>query len=217
MVGVAYEGIGRFQGWNYYCPEVLNHVYADAAYPFPLSPDLVATLEIQGYGVRPLGAFKSFLASLGLEGEYELYGARISLEEKRLGMTASAAFNAFTGGTKSVTAFGNWGGYPEYVSIPYMFAQDEGVSALASSRMGKLGLRFDLAKAGLAGHSLVIGYSLIDLDEAVIQNSDIGVLNVVYKAKLSGKTTLRAQYESRESHNYRYDNDILTLSATYPF
>ncbi|PHM17056.1 MAG: hypothetical protein CJD30_08610 [Sulfuricurvum sp. PD_MW2] len=43
---------------------------------FILSSPLFATLEVQGYGVREQGKFKNFLHTLGLDGSYELYGAK---------------------------------------------------------------------------------------------------------------------------------------------
>jgi hypothetical protein len=215
MSGFVYDNGLKIQGWNYYCHDVLNETYVDLAYPYPLQSDLKLILELQGYGVRELGRFKAFLHHLGLNGSYELYGTKLSLVDTDAGVTASLAYNFFTGDAKTVTAFGNWGGYPEYVSIPYMFPQDDAVSALSQSHMGKINLKADLETIGLPNHTMIIGYSIIDLE--VMPQSDIRLVNFVYRAKVSDAVHLKAQYEMRESDNYRYANDMLTLSATYRF
>lgn len=216
MSGFVYDNTLKVQGWNYYCHDVIDEWYTDIAYPYPLDERFSLIFEAQGYGVRSLGKFDRFLGTFGLEGDYELYGAKLSLKDNQ-GWNASIAYNAFTGNDKTVTAFGNWGGYPEYVSIPYMFAQGEGVSALAKSRMGKVNLSIDLSGLGWENQTFIIGYALIDLDEQIMPQSDIDVVNLVYKAKLTQNIGIKAQYEMRESDNYRYANDMLTLSATYRF
>lgn len=217
MSGFVYEDELKFQAWNYYCKDVLNEFYADVAYPQEINSDIIATLEVQGYAVRELGAFKDFLHTLDIHGSYELYGTKLSLENKSRGVTTSLAYNFFTGDAKTITAFGNWGGYPEYVSVPYMFAQDNALSAIAKSKMGKINFKYDLEHIGLTNQTLIAGYSIIDLDETIMPQSDIYVINCVYKAKVTKALTLKAQYEERESKNYRYANDMLTLSATYAF
>jgi len=217
MSGIVYDDGLRIQGWNYYCRDVIDEFYMDITYPYELNSHFTSTFEVQGYGVREMGVFKDFLHNLGLNGSYELFGAKVSLEEKTIGLTTSLAYNFFTGNTHTVTAFGNWGGYPEYVAIPYMFAQDGSVSALAKSQMGKLSMKYDLAKAGFENQTLIAGYSIIDLDESVMPRSDIRLMNFVYKAKISKSLGLKMQYELRQSDNYRYANDMLTLSATYKF
>lgn len=216
MSGFVYDNGIKIQGWNYYCRDVIDEFYADAEWSYPVE-DVIATLQIQGYGIREEGKFKSFLRTLGLNGSYELYGAKLSAKNNANGITASAAYNFFTGNTKTVTAFGNWGGYPEYVSIPYMFAQDNAVSALAKSQMGKVDLKFDLSKLGWSDQTFVAGYSIINLDEVIMPHGDIHVINFLYKAKINANMGLRGQYEIRQSDNYRYANDMLTLSATYRF
>lgn len=216
MSGFVYDNGIKIQGWNYYCRDVIDEFYADAEWSYSVE-DVIATLQIQGYGVREEGKFKSFLRTLGLNGSYELYGAKFSAKNNANGITASAAYNFFTGNTKTVTAFGNWGGYPEYVSIPYMFAQDNAVSALAKSQMGKVDLKFDLSKVGWNDQTFVAGYSIINLDEVIMPHGDIHVINFLYKAKINANMGLRGQYEIRQSDNYRYANDMLTLSATYRF
>lgn len=217
MSGFVYDNVVRIQGWNYYCHDVIDEFYADIAYPYPLDERYTLTFEAQAYGVRTLGKFDRFINTFGLNGEYELYGSKVSLKDAHLGLSVSAAYNFFTGNDKTITAFGNWGGYPEYVVIPYMFAQDDSVSALSKSQMGKINMVFDLSKAGLANQTFIIGYSIIDLDGEIMPQSDIGLINLVYKAKLFDSLGVKVQYEIRESDNYRYANDMLTLSATYRF
>lgn len=217
MSGIVYENGVKIQAWNYYCRDVIDEFYIDMAYPYTINSNFAATFELQGYGVREIGIFKDFLHNLGLNGSYELFGAKVSLENKEVGLTTSLAYNFFTGDDKTVTAFGNWGGYPEYVAIPYMFAQDSSVSALAKSQMGKFSLKYDLAKIGLANQTLIAGYSIIDLDDSIMPRSDIRLVNLVYKVKISDPLGLKMQYELRQSDNYRYADDMLTLSATYKF
>jgi hypothetical protein len=132
-------------------------------------------------------------------------------------LAAYIAYDRFTGNSRTVTAFGNWGGYPEYVSIPYMFAQDSSVSALAKSQMGKIGVKYNLEKIGLQGQNVIVGYSKIDLDASIMPNSDNDIVNFLYKAKINKSLSLRAQYELRNSKNYRYADDMLTLWARYDF
>ena len=57
----------------------------------------------------------------------------------------------------------------------------------------------------------------IDLDKNIMANSDIRLLNLIYKIKIMKALSAKIQYELRDSKNYRNDNDTLTLSATYTF
>lgn len=216
MSGFVYDNGFKIQGWNYYCHDVIDEFYADMGWSYPMG-NVTVILEAQGYGVREQGKFKEFLQTLGLNGSYELYGGKLSAQNKNMGITASIAYNFFTGNAQTVSAFGNWGGYPEYVAIPYMFAQDNSVSALAKSKMGKINATLDLSKMGLNNQTFIVGYSIIDLDDQIMPHSDIDVTNFVYKAKVNKDFAFKAQYEIRQSDNYRYANDMLTLSATYRF
>lgn len=216
MSGFVYDNGFKIQGWNYYCHDVIDEFYADVGWSYPIS-NVILMAEAQGYGVREQGKFKNFLQTLGLNDSYELYGGKLSAQSKEIGITASIAYVFFTGNTQTVTAFGNWGGYPEYVAIPYMFAQDNSVSALAKSKMGKINTTLDLSKMGLNNQTFIVGYSIIDLDDQIMPHSDIDVTNFVYKAKVNKDFAFKAQYEIRQSDNYRYANDMLTLSATYRF
>lgn len=217
MSGIVYDNDIKIQGWNYYCQDVVDEFYTDIAFPSTITTGIVSTFGVQAYGVRDVGHFKDFLHTLGLNGSYELYGIKLSLENKKIGVATYVAYNFFTGDSQTVTAFGNWGGYPEYVTVPYMFAQDDAVSAIAKSQMGKINFKFDLSYVGLPQQTLITGYSYIDLHETIMPNSDIAVVNLVYKVNISDALWFKAQYEWRDSNNYRYANDMLTLSATYTF
>lgn len=217
MSGFIYENGFKVQAWNYYCKDVLDEFYMDAAFPYEINSDLVATLEAQGYAVREMGKFKDFLHALSINSSYELYGMKLSLESKDMGLSAYVAYNFFTGDTKTITAFGNWGGYPEYVAVPYMFSQDNSLSAIAKSKMQKISFKYDLQKIGLKNQTLIAGYAMIDLDESIMPQSDIDVANFIYRAKVNKDLSLKAQYELRESKNYRYANDMLTLWTAYAF
>ena len=213
MLGAVVDKNPKISLWNYYCKDVSNTFYAEWALEQKLNEKLTATYEAQGYAVRAIGKFKDFLSALGLNGSYELYGIKSSLSHKESGISGYIAANIFTGDTKTVTAFGNWGGYPEFVSIPYMFAQDSSVSAVARLKAAKASVKYDISLR----QSIVAGYSYIDLDKNIMQNSDIKLLNMIYKAKIMKALSAKIQYELRDSKNYRYDNDMLTLSATYTF
>ena len=144
-----------------------------------------------------------------------MYGAKISTQNKNLGTTISVAYDKFTGGSKTVTAFGNWGGYPEFVGMPYMFAENNAASAIANSQMARIAMKYDLSSVGASGHNITIGYSYFDIDEKILRDSDISLVNILYKAKITKKLQAKMLYELRNSKNYRYDNDTLTLSLTY--
>ncbi len=215
MTGFIVDSNPRAQVWNYYCKDVLDEFYADIAFEHKIDNKLIVTLEAQGYAVRDVGKFKSFLSSIGLNDSYELYGAKISTQNKNLGTTISVAYDKFTGGSKTVTAFGNWGGYPEFVGMPYMFAENNAASAIANSQMARIAMKYDLSSVGASGHNITIGYSYFDIDEKILRDSDISLVNILYKAKITKKLQAKMLYELRNSKNYRYDNDTLTLSLTY--
>jgi len=217
MSGFVYDNGIKLQGWNYYCPETLNTWYTDLSYPYTISEQWNATLEAQAYGVHEVGKFGSFLHDLGLNASYELYGIKGSIENKESGITTSLALNRFSGGDHTITAFGNWGGYPEYVAIPYMFPHGDAVAVLPKAQMGKLGFKFDLSHMGLKDQTMNIGYSIIDLEDAILPDSNVRVSNFIYKAKVDKNFHFKAQYEQRSSNYYRYADDMLTLSATYRF
>ncbi len=217
MTGAVVGETNKIQIWNYYCKDTINEFYADGEYSKDIDKNRKIILQTQGYSVKTIGKFNAFLDSMGLNGSYELYGAKISFDDKNQGITPYIAYNKFTGNGKTVTAFGNWGGYPEYVAMPYMFAQDNGASAIANSQMSRVAIKFDFSVYGFNGHNLTIGYSIFDLDNSVIKDSDIKMSNFLYKAKLSKSIFVKILYELRNSKNYRYDNDTLTTAITYSF
>ena len=112
--------------------------------------------------------------------------------------------------------FGNWGGYPEYVGIPFLFAEHNNPSPLANAGMFKVSLKYDMSRLGL-GDSASVGYTIIDTDKKIIQDTDIKMLSATYKIKFGKNISAKALYELRNSKNYRYDNDTLTLSLNYGF
>lgn len=116
-----------------------------------------------------------------------------------------------------MTAFGNWGGYPEFVSMPYLFAEKNAASAVARSRLSKFTAVIDLGAYGLADHRLILGHARIDTDQRIISDTDILVNNLIYSAKLGSKWSLRAALEWRNSGNSRYDNEFMAVSARYDF
>ena len=216
LIGLAKEGSPRFQIWNYYCKDVLNGTYADIAYTSSLGKANSITFEGQAYSITEIGKFKDFLSKLGLNGSYNLYGAKITSDNKEVGTQVSAAYNRFTGNDKTVTVFGNWGGYPEYVGIPFLFAEHNNPSPLANAGMFKVSLKYDMSRLGL-GDSASVGYTIIDTDKKIIQDTDIKMLSATYKIKFGKNISAKALYELRNSKNYRYDNDTLTLSLNYGF
>lgn len=216
VIGLAKEGNPRFQIWNYYCKDVLNGTYADIAYTSSLDKANSITFEGQAYSITEIGKFKDFLSKLGLNGSYNLYGAKITSDNKEVGTQVSAAYNRFTGNDKTVTVFGNWGGYPEYVGIPFLFAEHNNPSPLANAGMFKVSLKYDMSRLGL-GDSASVGYTIIDTDKKIIQDTDIKMLSATYKIKFGKNISAKALYELRNSKNYRYDNDTLTLSLNYGF
>ena len=101
--------------------------------------------------------------------------------------------------------------------MPYMFAENDGVSAIAGSKLSKLTMLFDLEGLGLSGQSLLVGHARINLDEDVLANSDNIVNTLLYLAKLTPKLSARAALEMRNSNNSRYDNQFLALALRYDY
>ncbi len=213
MLGAVIDKNPKLSIWNYYCKDVSNTFYIDSAIEHKLTDGLFATYEAQAYSVKTIGKLNDFLKTLGLNGSYELYGLKTTITQKNSPLSGYVAANQFGGNAKTVTAFGNWGGYPEFVAIPYMFAQGSSVSAVAKLRAAKASLKYDITKSQTA----IIGYSYIDLDKNIMPSSDIRLLNLIYKIKIMKALSAKIQYELRDSKNYRNDNDTLTLSATYTF
>lgn len=217
MSGIDIGSNPSVEIWNYYCKDVSNSFYLGAKYDNSLNKRFDIGAQGQFYSIKTIGKFENFLKNLSLNGAYELYGLKATLKDKQNSISYSLAYNIFTGNEKTVTAFGNWGGYPEFVSIPYMFAQEDSVSAIAKLKAAKVSLKYDLKKIGALEQSVIAGYSRIDIHEQIMPNSDIGLINLVYKAAFNKKINAKIQYEDRSSDNYRYNNDILTCSLSYLF
>jgi len=216
-VGAVYENVHAFQLWNYYGSDTLNTVYLEGQFKQALSPDVSSTIAMQAYQVSAVGRFKHYLAQHGLNAAYGLFGIKASLAHKPSGLSTSLAFNEFTGNEKTVTAYGNWGGYPEFVSMPYLYAENDGVSAIANAQLARLTVLVNLSPYGFKEQSLLFGHARINLDDAILANSDIRVNTVLYRATLSPKLTARVALEARRSRNARYDNEFLAMSLRYDF
>lgn len=215
--GLIYEPGDRVQLWNFHGTDTLNTLYLDGRWKERLSENLTMTLEAQAYRVSAVGRFKQYLAQRRLNASYGLSGIKGTLAYRPAGLSVSLAHNRFSGNERTVTAFGNWGGYPEFVSMPYLFAENDAASAIARSRLSKLTVVLDLGVFGLADQGLVFGHANIDTDQAIIANTDIVVRSLVYRAKLSHGWSARAAFEWRKSANSRYDNEFVAMSLRYDF
>lgn len=216
VAGIADDKAQRFQLWNFYGADTLNTLYLDARWQQPLNPTLNVMLEGQAYRVDEVGRFKDYLAQQGLNARYALFGLKGTLAHRPSGVGVALALNRFTGNRQTVTGFGNWGGYPEFVPMPYLYAESA-ASAIAQSQLARLTVHFDLARLGLPGHSLLVGHATIDLDENIMANSDIKVATLIYRAKLSSQLSARLTLDARQSRNSRYDNAFAVLSLRYDF
>lgn len=217
VAGWVYEQKHRVQLWNYYSHNNLNTVYGDVRWHQPISKDFSGTLEAQAYQVNSIGQFKSFLAQQGLNGDYALLGLKGSLAHRPSGITTALAFTRYSGDENTVTAYGNWGGYPEYIIMPYLYAENNQANAIARSQLSRLTVVFDLSKIGLKGQSLLLGHARVNLDDRILANSDIVVNALVYRAQITPKWSARFTVDSRNSQNTRYDNEFVTLGLRYDF
>lgn len=217
VAGLVHEPGDRVQIWNFRGTDTLNTLYLDGRWKRGLGENLTITLEAQAYRVSAVGRFKHYLAQMGLNAAYGLGGIKGTLSYPRSGLSFSLSHNRFSGHEHTVTAFGNWGGYPEFGSMPYLFAENNGASAIARSQISKLTTVLDLAVFGLPDHALIFGHTRVDTDEAVLSNTDIVVNSLIYRAKLERGWSMRAVLESRNSGNSRYDNEFASVSLRYDF
>jgi hypothetical protein len=215
--GLIFEPGDRLQLWNFHGTDTLNTFYVDGRWKKGLSESLTMSLEAQAYRVVAVGRFKEYLSQQGLNASYGLAGIKGTLAYPSVGLSISLAHNRFSGDERTVTAFGNWGGYPEFVSMPYLYAANNGASAIARSRLSKLTAVFDLGVYGLHDHGLILGHARVDTDQAIIANTDIVVNSLIYRAKLERGWSARAAFEWRSSGNSRYDNDFVAMSLRYDF
>jgi len=217
VAGLVFEPGNRLQLWNFHGTDTLNTVYVDGRWKQGLSESVTMTLEAQAYRVTAVGRFKEYLSQRGLNASYGLDGIKGTLAYQPAGLSVSLAHNRFSGNERTVTAFGNWGGYPEFVSMPYLFAENNGASAIARSRLSKLTVVLDLRAYGLPDHGLILGHARVDTDQAILANTDIVVNSLIYRAKLAQGWSARATFEARNSGNTRYDNEFATLALRYDF
>jgi len=217
VTGLVYDKAFRVQAWNYYGVDTLNSLYLDGRVKQDLGHDISLVAEAQTYHVAEVGLFKDYLARQGLNASYSLYGLKGTLAHQKSGLSVALAGNRFTGQRNTVSAYGNWGGYPEFVLMPYVNAENNGVSAIAGSRTAKLTVLWDLRSIGLAEQSLLFGHARIDIDEAIQPASDIVVNSLIYRARLSPKVSARLAAEARSSANSRYDNKFVALALRYDF
>ncbi len=217
LTGMATGKEHKLQLWNARGTDLLNTLYTDGKFSWPLNPTLAFTLDAQAYRVSAIGRFKDYLAGHGLNADYHLLGLKGTLAHAPSGLSVGLAFNRFGGNERTVTAFGNWGGYPEFVSMPYLFAEGGSVSAIARSRLAKLTSLLDLGKHGWPGHSLLFGHARINLDEAILPGSDIVVNSLLYRSKLSERLSARIALECRTSGHSRYDNEFIAMALRYDF
>jgi hypothetical protein len=215
VTGLVFEPGDLIRLWNFHGTDTLNTLYLDGRLKRRLSENLALTLEAQAYRVAAVGSFKGFLAQQGLNASYGLDGSKATLAYKPAGLSISIAHNHFSGNERTVTSFGNWGGYPEFVSMPYLFAENNGSSAIARSRLSKLTAVLDLGAYGLPDHGLILGHAHVNTDQAIIANTDIVVNSLIYRSKLGRGWSTRAAFEWRNSANSRYDNEFIALSLLY--
>jgi hypothetical protein len=217
VMGAAYENTHRFQLWNYYGTDTLNTLYADGQFRQKISRDFSAAIDLQAYQVSAVGRFREYLSKHGLNANYSLYGIKGSLAHAPSGIGVSLAFNRFTGNQETVTAYGNWGGYPEFVSMPYMYAENSGVSAIANAHLARFTTLLDLGSYGFREQSLLFGHARINIDDLVLPGSDLRVNTLLYRARLSPKLSARVALEARRSRNARYDNAFVAIGLRYDF
>lgn len=217
LTGVEVKKQHSLQLWNAYGTALTNTLYVQGKLNWPLNETLALALDGQAYRVSAIGRFKEYLSGLGLNARYDLLGLKATLAHQPSGLSVWVAYNRFGGNERTVTTFGNWGAYPEFVGMPYLFAESGSVSAIARSRLAKLAVLLDLGKYGLTGHSLLLGHTRINLDEAILPSGDIIVNNLLYRSKLSERLSTRVGLESRKAGNARYNNNFITMALRYDF
>lgn len=217
VAGAVYEGAMKLRLWYYHGTELLDNLYVDGQIKTPLSRDLTATVDVQAYRVADIGHFRKYLMQQGLDARYGLGGIKATLAHGPSGMSVALAANRFSGTQRTVTAYGNWGGYPEFVLMPYMYAENAGVSAIAGAAMVRLTLLADLGRYGFPDHSLLFGHARINIDESILTGADTRVNSVLYRAKLSPQLSVRLALDARQSGNPRYDNEFVAMSLRYDF
>jgi len=215
--GFSYKKEHAFQFWNYYGINTFNTFYFDGNFKQKINDHLLAGFDFQAYRVSAVGKTQQYLAQHKLNADYWLSGVKTTLNHLPSGWGAAFAYNQFTGNKHTVTANGNWGGYPEFVSMPYVYPENQGISAIARSRLKKWTISLDLGPYGLKDQSFIFGHARINLDEYIIAGSDIIVNSLIYKAKFTPQLSTRMAIEARNSGNARYNNKFIAMSLRYDF
>ncbi|MDD2741586.1 MAG: hypothetical protein PHV02_04895 [Rhodocyclaceae bacterium] len=215
--GIEFGKNPQLRLWNYFSADTLNTVYFDARLKARLNQDFSSTIEGQAYRVFALGGFRDYLAQRGLNASYGLLGVKGTLAHQPSGISIGLALNHFTGNKNTVTAFGNWGGYPEFVTMPYLYAESKGASAIVGSYLSRATILFDLGVFGFSEQSVLLGHAHINIDESIQSDSDIKVNTLLYRAQISSKLSARVAIDARHSKNLRYDNEFIALALRYDF
>ena len=144
-------------------------------------------------------------------------GVKGTLAHQPSGISIALALNHFTGNRNTVTAFGNWGGYPEFVTMPYLYAESKGTSAIVDSTLSRSTILFDLGVFGLSGQSVLLGHAKINIDENILSDSDITLKTLLYRAQITPNLSARLAIDARSSNKSRYDNEFIALALRYDF
>ncbi|RIX41475.1 MAG: hypothetical protein D3M94_19635 [Rhodocyclales bacterium GT-UBC] len=217
MAGFEYGQDERYRLWDFHGQDTVNMLYMDTRWQWPLTSEFSGILETQFYRVGAQGELHRYLGQRGLNASYDLRGVRATLAHAPSGIKLAYAIDRFGGNDRMVTVFSSWGGYPEFVPMPYIYAERDRVSGIAGSRLSRLTALFNLAPLGWAGHTLLLGRSHIDLDEAILANGDIKVNSLLYRAQLDRQWSLRISFDCRQSRNSRYDNKFAVFALRYDY
>ncbi|MBX9935359.1 MAG: OprD family porin [Burkholderiaceae bacterium] len=217
VAGFAYKKEYAFQFWNYYGINTLNTFYFDGNFKHKINHNLLAGFDFQAYRVSAVGKTQQYLAQHHLNADYWLSGVKTMLNHSPSGWGSAFAYNQFTGNKYTVTANGNWGGYPEFVGMPYVYPENQGVSGIARSHLKKWTITLDLSPYGLKDKNFIFGHARINLDESILAGSDIIVNSLIYKAKFTPQLSTRMAIEARNSGNARYNNKFIAMSLRYDF
>ena len=217
VAGLDLESRNRIRLWKVHGIDTLNTIYLDGRLRVATSDAITLTFEAQSYRVAAVGGFRRLLSQRGLNASYGLVGISATWEDKSSGLGVSLSHNRFSGNEKTVTAVGNWGGYPEFVGMPYIFPGEDGASAIARSRLYKLTAMLDLTAFGASAHQFAFSHSRIDTDHAIIANTDIVTSGVTYRVKLRSSWSARFGFFANSSANSRYANDVLSVSLRCAF
>ncbi|BBP43521.1 hypothetical protein [Thiosulfativibrio zosterae] len=217
MLGWQYDKTHSLQIWNYLGVDTLNTWYADGQLKLTLNETFKASIQAQIYQVSAVGKFKNFLETKHLNADYELFGVKANLTYLPKEITFSAAYNHYTGNENTVTAFGNWGGYPEFVGIPFLNPEGQVASAVAGTQAGKLAVKLPFYYPKNLKQTLVVSYIQTQTPDKILLNTDMRIWGFIYSANLSKQLKLRLSYDDRDCSNPRYDNAYSTASLRYEF